>query len=175
MSATVYPPCRPCKEDTNQTTVSTVMVKLLNGDNIHSLLYLVFCRFHGICNSWRKWNFNECQEHHEPKCNHPLLYRALRVTFSAFFREPATLNYPGPISPCFRGEHALRRNPNGEERCIACKLCETIYPAQAITIEAETRTDGSRRTTRYDMWSSAIYCCFSHHVVRICGVCVVGA
>ena len=66
-----------------------------------------------------------------------------------FFAPKATINYPhekGPLSPRFRGEHALRRYPNGEERCIACKLCEAICPAQAITIEAEPRDDGSRRT-----------------------------
>jgi formate hydrogenlyase subunit 6/NADH:ubiquinone oxidoreductase subunit I len=57
----------------------------------------------------------------------------------------------GPLSPRFRGEHALRRYPTGEERCIACKLCEAVCPAQAITIEAEPRNDGSRRTTRYDI------------------------
>lgn len=88
----------------------------------------------------------------------------LATTLSAFFREPVTLNYPfekGPISPRFRGEHALRRYPNGEERCIACKLCEAICPAQAITIEAETRADGSRRTTRYDIdMTKCIYCGF---------------
>ena len=92
------------------------------------------------------------------------LFRGLGVTLSAFFREPATINYPfekGPISPRFRGEHALRRYPNGEERCIACKLCEAICPAQAITIEAETRADGSRRTTRYDIdMTKCIYCGF---------------
>jgi NADH-quinone oxidoreductase subunit I len=74
----------------------------------------------------------------------------------------ATILYPfekGPISPRFRGEHALRRYPNGEERCIACKLCEAICPAQAITIEAEPRDDGSRRTTRYDIdMTKCIYC-----------------
>jgi NADH-quinone oxidoreductase chain I len=65
----------------------------------------------------------------------------------------------GPISPRFRGEHALRRYPTGEERCIACKLCEAICPAQAITIEAEERMDGSRRTTRYDIdMTKCIYC-----------------
>ena len=73
-----------------------------------------------------------------------------------------TINYPyekGPLSPRFRGEHALRRYPNGEERCIACKLCEAICPAQAITIEAEPRADGSRRTTRYDIdMTKCIYC-----------------
>ena len=73
-----------------------------------------------------------------------------------------TVNYPfekGPLSPRFRGEHALRRYPNGEERCIACKLCEAICPAQAITIEAEPRADGSRRTTRYDIdMVKCIYC-----------------
>ncbi|MEI9932916.1 MAG: NADH-quinone oxidoreductase subunit NuoI [Rhizomicrobium sp.] len=79
-----------------------------------------------------------------------------------FFGKKATLNYPfekGPISPRFRGEHALRRYPNGEERCIACKLCEAVCPAQAITIEAEPREDGSRRTTRYDIdMVKCIYC-----------------
>jgi NADH-quinone oxidoreductase subunit I len=81
-----------------------------------------------------------------------------------FFKPKPTLNYPfekGPISPRFRGEHALRRYPNGEERCIACKLCEAICPAQAITIEAEPRDDGSRRTTRYDIdMVKCIYCGF---------------
>ena len=74
----------------------------------------------------------------------------------------ATMQYPherNPQSPRFRGEHALRRYPNGEERCIACKLCEAICPAQAITIEAEARDDGSRRTTRYDIdMVKCIYC-----------------
>ena len=68
-----------------------------------------------------------------------------------FFAPKETINYPhekGPLSPRFRGEHALRRYPWGEERCIACKLCEAICPAQAITIDAEPRDDGSRRTTR---------------------------
>ena len=86
----------------------------------------------------------------------------LRLTLSYFFRPKITLNYPyekGPISPRFRGEHALRRYPNGEERCIACKLCEAVCPAQAITIEAEPRDDGSRRTTRYDIdMTKCIYC-----------------
>ena len=79
-----------------------------------------------------------------------------------YFRPKATINYPfekGPLSPRFRGEHALRRYPNGEERCIACKLCEAVCPAQAITIEAEPRDDGSRRTTRYDIdMTKCIYC-----------------
>ena len=80
-----------------------------------------------------------------------------------FFKPKATINYPfekGPLSSRFRGEHALRRYPNGEERCIACKLCEAICPAQAITIEAEPRgNDGTRRTTRYDLdMTKCIYC-----------------
>jgi NADH-quinone oxidoreductase subunit I len=80
-----------------------------------------------------------------------------------FFAPKATLNYPfekGPISPRFRGEHAQRRYANGEERCIACKLCEAICPAQAITIEAgPRRNDGTRRTTRYDIdMVKCIYC-----------------
>ena len=78
------------------------------------------------------------------------------------FKKKYTINYPyekGPVSPRFRGEHALRRYPNGEERCIACKLCEAICPAQAITIEAEERFDGSRRTTKYDIdMLKCIYC-----------------
>ena len=80
-----------------------------------------------------------------------------------FFKPKTTLNYPfekGPLSPRFRGEHALRRYPNGEERCIACKLCEAICPAQAITNEAAPRrNDGTRRTTRYDIdMVKCIYC-----------------
>lgn len=86
----------------------------------------------------------------------------LWITFRYMFKPKVTINYPyekGPISPRFRGEHALRRYPNGEERCIACKLCEAVCPAQAITIEAETREDGSRRTTRYDLdMTKCIYC-----------------
>ena len=78
------------------------------------------------------------------------------------FRRKATVNYPfekNPLSPRFRGEHALRRYASGEERCIACKLCEAICPAQAITIEAEPREDGARRTTRYDIdMVKCIYC-----------------
>ena len=82
-----------------------------------------------------------------------------------FFGRKATVNYPyekGLLSPRFRGEHALRRYPNGEERCIACKLCEAICPAQAITIEAgPRRTDGTRRATRYDIdMVKCIYCGF---------------
>ena len=83
-------------------------------------------------------------------------------TFTEMFRPKATINYPyekAPLSPRFRGEHALRRYPNGEERCIACKLCEAVCPALCITIEAEPREDGSRRTTRYDIdMTKCIYC-----------------
>merc|ERR1712102_36340 len=92
------------------------------------------------------------------------LFRGLGITTAMIFNEPATINYPfekGPLSPRFRGEHALRRYPSGEERCIACKLCEAICPAQAITIEAEPRADGARRTTRYDIdMTKCIYCGF---------------
>ena len=84
------------------------------------------------------------------------------ATFRKIFTKKYTIDYPfekGPISPRFRGEHALRRYPSGEERCIACKLCEAICPAQAITIEAEEREDGSRRTTKYDIdMLKCIYC-----------------
>ena len=88
--------------------------------------------------------------------------RGMALTVRYMFRKRATVNYPyekGPLSPRFRGEHALRRYSNGEERCIACKLCEAICPALAITIEAEPREDGSRRTTRYDIdMTKCIYC-----------------
>jgi NADH-quinone oxidoreductase subunit I len=92
------------------------------------------------------------------------LFTGMALTFRYMFKPRVTINYPyekGPLSPRFRGEHALRRYPNGEERCIACKLCEAICPAQAITIEAEPRGDGSRRTTRYDIdMTKCIYCGF---------------
>lgn len=87
---------------------------------------------------------------------------AVGLSVKYMLRPKATVNYPferNPQSPRFRGEHALRRYPNGEERCIACKLCEAVCPAQAITIEAEPRADGSRRTTRYDIdMVKCIYC-----------------
>ena len=91
------------------------------------------------------------------------LVRGMGLTlWSMFTGRRVTVNYPyekGVLSPRFRGEHALRRYPTGEERCIACKLCDAICPAQAITIEAEPREDGSRRTTRYDIdMTKCIYC-----------------
>ena len=90
--------------------------------------------------------------------------KAFGLSMRQFFAPKYTINYPyekNPQSPRFRGEHALRRYPNGEERCIACKLCEAICPAQAITIESEPREDGSRRTTRYDIdMTKCIYCGF---------------
>lgn len=79
------------------------------------------------------------------------IMRGLSLTAKYYFDRKVTINYPfekGPLSPRFRGEHVLRRYPSGEERCIACKLCEAVCPAQAITIEAEEREDGSRKTTR---------------------------
>ena len=90
--------------------------------------------------------------------------KAHALTLKYLFKPKATINYPyekNPLSPRFRGEHALRRYPNGEERCIACKLCEAVCPAQAITIESEPHSDGSRRTTRYDIdMTKCIYCGF---------------
>ena len=86
----------------------------------------------------------------------------LFLTLKYFFKPKVTINYPfekGFLSSRFRGEHVLRRYESGEERCIACKLCEAVCPAQAITIEAEPREDGSRRTTRYDIdMTKCIYC-----------------
>jgi len=88
----------------------------------------------------------------------------LSVTGRYFFKKKITIEYPEektPLSPRFRGLHALRRYESGEERCIACKLCEVVCPALAITIESEERDDGSRRTTRYDIdFTKCIYCGF---------------
>ena len=88
--------------------------------------------------------------------------KAIVIAIKEIFKKKKTINYPfekGSISPRFRGEHALRRYPDGEERCIACKLCEAVCPAQAITIENEERPDGSRKTTRYDIdMIKCIYC-----------------
>ena len=92
------------------------------------------------------------------------LCKGLSVTLRNLFARKITVQYPDektPISPRFRGLHALRRYPNGEERCIACKLCEAVCPALAITIESEEREDGTRRTTRYDIdLFKCIYCGF---------------
>ena len=92
------------------------------------------------------------------------LLKGLRLTLKNLFVKKVTIQYPEektPQSPRFRGLHALRRYPNGEERCIACKLCEAVCPALAITIEAEERDDGTRRTTRYDIdLFKCIYCGF---------------
>ncbi len=92
------------------------------------------------------------------------LGRGLSVTGRRFFDRKVTVQYPEektPQSPRFRGLHALRRYPNGEERCIACKLCEAVCPAVAITIESELRDDGTRRTTRYEIdLTKCIFCGF---------------
>ncbi len=92
------------------------------------------------------------------------LLLGMRLTGKHLFARKITVQYPDektPMSPRFRGLHALRRYPNGEERCIACKLCEAVCPALAITIEAEPRADGTRRTTRYDIdLFKCIFCGF---------------
>lgn len=92
------------------------------------------------------------------------LLKGLRVTLRNLFARKVTIQYPEektPQSPRFRGLHALRRYPNGEERCIACKLCEAVCPAAAITIESDVADDGTRRTTRYDIdLFKCIYCGF---------------
>ncbi len=92
------------------------------------------------------------------------LLRGLRLTGRHLFARKTTVQFPEektPQSPRFRGLHALRRYPNGEERCIACKLCEAVCPALAITIESEQRADGTRRTTRYDIdLTKCIFCGF---------------
>ena len=92
------------------------------------------------------------------------MFKGLFLTLKHFFMPKVTIQFPEektPQSPRFRGLHALRRYPNGEERCIACKLCEAVCPAMAITIESEKRDDGSRRTTRYDIdLTKCIFCGF---------------
>ena len=92
------------------------------------------------------------------------LFKGLALTGRYMFARKITVQFPEektPQSPRFRGLHALRRYPNGEERCIACKLCEAVCPAMAITIESEERDDGSRRTTRYDIdLTKCIFCGF---------------
>ncbi len=92
------------------------------------------------------------------------LLKGMRLTGRYMFSRKITVQFPEektPQSPRFRGLHALRRYPNGEERCIACKLCEAVCPALAITIESEQRADGSRRTTRYDVdLTKCIFCGF---------------
>jgi NADH-quinone oxidoreductase subunit I len=93
------------------------------------------------------------------------IIQGMSLTLSYFFSSKVTIAYPEqqiPRSPRFRGIHALRRYPNGEERCIACKLCEAVCPALAITIDSEQREDGSRRTTRYEI--DLFKCIF-------CGLC----
>lgn len=92
------------------------------------------------------------------------LLKGMKLTGRYLFARKITVQFPEertPISPRFRGLHALRRYPNGEERCIACKLCEAVCPAMAITIESEQRDDNTRRTTRYDIdLSKCIFCGF---------------
>jgi len=111
---------------------------------------------------WEPGTWREIIELTAPNVFITDIARGVQLTSENLLMPPVTLNYPfekGPLGPRFRGEHALRRYPTGEERCIACKLCEVVCPAQAITIEAEPRADGSRRTTRYDIdMTKCIYC-----------------
>ena len=98
------------------------------------------------------------------------LFKGMALTGRYAFRRKVTVQFPEektPLSPRFRGLHALRRYDNGEERCIACKLCEAVCPAMAITIESDVREDGSRRTTRYDIdLTKCIFCGFAKRVAR---------
>ena len=101
-------------------------------------------------------------------------FKGLVLTGKYAFRGKITLEYPEektPLSPRFRGLHALRRYENGEERCIACKLCEAVCPAMAITIESEQRDDGSRRTTRYDIdLTKCIFCGFCQEACPVAAI-----
>ena len=106
------------------------------------------------------------------------LLAGLSLTMRYFFRPGITINYPDektPKSPRFRGLHALRRYPNGEERCIACKLCEAVCPALAITIESTQREDGGRRTTAYDIdLFKCIYCGFCEESCPVDSIVLTG-
>jgi len=106
------------------------------------------------------------------------LLQGLSLTMRHFFRPRITINYPEektPKSPRFRGLHALRRYPNGEERCIACKLCEAVCPALAITIDSEQREDGSRRTTAYDIdLFKCIYCGYCEESCQVDSIVLTG-
>lgn len=106
------------------------------------------------------------------------LLQGLNLTMKHFFRPRITVNYPEektPKSPRFRGLHALRRYPNGEERCIACKLCEAVCPALAITIDSEQREDGSRRTTAYEIdLFKCIYCGFCEESCPVDSIVLTG-
>lgn len=104
--------------------------------------------------------------------------RGLKLTSGYIFRRKVTIQYPEektPVSPRFRGIHALRRYPNGEERCIACKLCEAVCPALAITIEAEPRLDGSRRTSLYEIdLFKCVYCGFCEEACPVDAIVLTG-
>ncbi len=106
------------------------------------------------------------------------LLRGLLLTGGYFFRRKFTIQYPEektPKSPRFRGLHALRRYPNGEERCIGCKLCEAVCPALAINIESEERQDGTRRTIRYDIdLFKCIYCGFCEEACPVDSIVLTG-
>ncbi|MBD3754035.1 MAG: NADH-quinone oxidoreductase subunit NuoI [Gammaproteobacteria bacterium] len=103
-------------------------------------------------------------QHHVKTWGLTELFKGMALTGKYLFKKKITVRYPEektPLSPRFRGHHALRRYENGEERCIACKLCEAVCPANAITIDSEEREDGTRRTTRYDIdMFKCIYCGF---------------
>jgi NADH dehydrogenase (ubiquinone) Fe-S protein 8 len=113
---------------------------------------------------WETTTLSQQIERHSRQFFMTEILRGLWLLMENIFEPKVTLNYPfekGPLSSRFRGEHALRRYPSGEERCISCKLCEAICPAVAIVIEAEPRLDGARRTTRYDIdMTKCIYCGF---------------
>ncbi|OTF69968.1 NADH dehydrogenase[ubiquinone] iron-sulfur protein 5, mitochondrial-like protein [Euroglyphus maynei] len=150
----------------SRTSSSSVARSILSSSTIRSLTTsnALFKGTYFIVNDYEEVDAKKVLDESINGIMYAELISGMGVVLGQMFKEPATINYPfekGPLSPRFRGEHALRRYPSGEERCIACKLCEAICPAQAITIEAEERSDGSRRTTRYDIdMTKCIYCGF---------------
>eukprot|EP00456_Euglypha_rotunda_P022824 TRINITY_DN1914_c0_g1_i11.p1 TRINITY_DN1914_c0_g1~~TRINITY_DN1914_c0_g1_i11.p1 ORF type:complete len:193 (-),score=9.48 TRINITY_DN1914_c0_g1_i11:11-589(-) len=127
---------------------------------------------------WERWNSKDWVNWTGHTTFMSEMVKTTVMAVQSIFMPKVTIMYPfekGPLGTRFRGEHALRRYPTGEERCIACKLCEAVCPAQAITIEAEARADGSRRTTRYDIdMTKCIYCGYCQEACPVNAIVEIG-